>query len=309
MQFSLDTRPNSNTIDLLPLVLSKLSNVKPNSEGWTARCPVCFQNGGNDKTGNHLKIWRSGAYSCVVDKTHSSGIYALAGEKGSGHYEGGSTDTPQPEPQIETERTWPSSVLARLIRDDSYWHGRGISSATLAPFKGGVATIGQMKNRYVFPVFDDDDRIIGFDGRRIDGKPDKPWKILGPSSEFVWGGLDEIETTKRAILVESIGDSLMLREHGVPDSICLFGLNLSQAVLGKLVALSPDQIIVSTNFDTQHCAGQQAAIKIKKTLDTLFNFDIVSILHPAAKDWGCASHDQIQAAFNPPAEPQPDQPS
>lgn len=276
------------------------------------QCPQCAANGA-DKSQQHLVVYEDGRFGCVVDSSseHSKAIFALIGFGGSGD----SVDpAPPPEPRVEIPPVWNQDCLARLIKDHGYWEGRGISAATVEPFRGGVATVGQLKNRYVFPMFNVEGEIIGFDGRWTlptpppapPGGKGKPWKILGPSSSFIWGGIDEAQSAGRAVLVESIGDSLMLREHGVPESLCLFGANLSNALLGHLISTSPREIIVSTNRDQPRtingCAtypGQEAAIRIQRTLNRFFDEGVVRIVHPpkGVKDWGEASGDQIQAAF------------
>lgn len=281
----------------MSLDISKLECVKRGASKIEAACPAC-RKAGNDRTGNHLVVFNTGAYGCTVDRSpaHSAQIYALVGSTVVGDM---GEITPQSEPQIELPKIWPISLLDGLVHDDTYWHGRGISSDTLVPFRGGVATQHQMKGRYVFPIFNAQGEIIGFDGRRIDGKPEVKWKILGPSSRFVWGGLDDIESTRRAILVESIGDSLMLREHGVPDSLCLFGSHMSPAVLAALISMNPDRIIVSTNRDTKHTVGQDAAARIVGVLARFFSEERLSVVLPpyGVNDWGEATRDQIAAAF------------
>lgn len=272
---------------------------------------------GSDKSAQHLAIFANGKYGCAVDNSpeHSRAIYALLGTDGSGHV-GSLTGAPEPEPTVEMERVWPAELLDRLIRDHSYWEGRGISEATVAPFRGGVATSAQMADRYVLPQFNEHGEIIGFSGRCLRTMSDadrkrfnRPkWKHLSSSSRFVWGGLDEIEDCRRAVLVESIGDSLALREHGVPESAVLFGTALSQALLGWLIAADPQEIIVSTNLDTPKLIngvmrrpGQDAAIRIHRALTQFFSAEAVRIVHPpqGVKDWNEATAGQIGEAFAP----------
>ena len=125
------------------LDLSKLQNVKPTPNGWQAACPVCRANG-SDSTGNHLGILKDGRWSCIVapnDKLHNRNIWALAGD--------GSDDVSITHPhdldsQIEIDTEWEMSALDRLVKDYSYWEGRGISENTVKPFLGGVANNGKM---------------------------------------------------------------------------------------------------------------------------------------------------------------------
>ncbi len=302
----------------MSLDLSKLVGVKRLSDKTTAACPQCRAEG-LDSSGNHLVLYPDGRFGCCInsDSAHRQAIWRLAGD-GKGSNE--SVPAEEQQPQIEMERTWNPSVLDRLVKDYSYWAGRGISEATIAPFRGGVAVDGQMKDRWVIPIFNDDGLVIGFTGRCLKQmtkeerkKFNRPkWKHISSKSLFVWGDIDEVESTRRAILVESPGDLLALREHGVLDVLCVFGTSISQTVIGALVAASPHQIIVSTNRDPVNergqTPGQSAAARIKKTLDTFFNSDTVEVRLPpeGVNDWGEATREQIHATFNqsptPPSE-------
>lgn len=284
---------------------AKLRNVKPCADGWTAACPSCGRDG-RDQAGEHLKIWRTGAYSCAVhpgDDAHNKAIFAIAGIGGGGEV---TLEEPAPTRQIELPKSWPVDVLDGLVKDRSYWNGRGVGDFTVAPFRGGVATKGQMKGRYVFPIFDplNDDKVIGFSGRLVAPNPDAPtWKILGSKSLFIWGDPDECESTHRVILVESIGNALKLREYGVADVLCMFGTTLSQVLLAKVIAINPSTIIIATDRDVEKHgkrAGQDAADKIRRTLSKFFDESVIQTVFPAEggpKDWGAADEAAIKAAF------------
>lgn len=283
-----------------------------------AQCPVCAANGA-DQSRNHLVVFDTGKFGCVVDDSpaHSKAIWQLVGHGGSGEAALDLGAPPEAPVFEEPPRVWEADLLPRLLKDHSYWAGRGISEETVAPFRGGVATTGQLAGRYVFPIFNEDDEIVGFDARCLKplsaeerkriGRP--KWKHLGRSSSFVWGGLDAVEEYRRVVLTESVGDSLMLREHGVPETLCLFGTNLSEALLAHLISVNPLSIVISTNLDEPKLMsgrmvrpGQAAAIRIKRTLDAFFDEGVAVIVHPTSKDWGCSSREEIHATFLPPPE-------
>ena len=150
------------------------------------------------------------------------------------------------------------SLLLKLTKNDEYWNNRGISSSTLAPFNGGVATTGKMYNRYTFPVFDNKDNIIGFSGRDVspfslEGRP--KWKHIGDKKEWVYPlkvNVEDIKKCKKIILLESIGDMLALRENGINNSIVTFGLNISAKIIYILIALNPDKIVIAFNNDSDN---------------------------------------------------------
>lgn len=287
----------------MPLNLSKLQNVKATSDGWVARCPVCHA-GGGDSTGNHLRVWKDGRWSCIIapgDKQHNKSIWGLVGDGADSDLNWiNETSNEQP---IEIDVEWEMSALDRLVKDYSYWENRGISQATIEPFNGGMATVGKMANRWVIPIFNNNDKIIGFTGRRLDKKPEMKWKHVGKVGKWVWGGLSEIEESKRIILVESPADLLSLREKGQSDCLCLFGVNLSQSLLAHIIAANPEKIIISTNNDLNHDVGQKAAGKIKTILDKFFDSSRIEIRLPqleSCKDWNdvlLVNPDHIKETF------------
>lgn len=269
----------------MPLDLNKLQNVHVTSDGWVSACPLCRQNGADSK-GNHLRIWKNGAFSCVVapgDKTHNHGIILLAGD---GAVDGEVYVQDDSVPQIELPRTWDSSVLARLIQEHTYWVNRGVKEEVLVKLRGGVATEGIMKGRYVFPIFDqrDDSKIIGFTGRAISDKQNPRWKHFGKVGTWVWGDMDEIAAQRRAVLVEGAGCRLALESRDIHIGLPLWGVNISAAVLGALIAANPERIDISLNNDVKHDVGQRAAAKVKATLDKFFSPQVARITLPPAKD-------------------------
>jgi len=284
----------------VPLDITKLQNLRNGANGSkTAGCPCCIENG-HDHSLDHLIIYADGRFGCIAnqgDEAHRARIWALAGDGANGD----STAWESSAPPIEIERTWDVGVLDRLVKDYSYWESRGILAETVIPFRGGVATDGQMKNRFVVPIFNSHEQIVGFTGRTLKKGVTPSWKHLGRTAKWIWGGLDEIEESKRVVLVESIADSFMLRQNGVPETLVLFGAKMSEAILGYLIGANPDQIIVATNRDLKHTVGQDAAAKITRTLKMFFFEEKVKIALPNAegkKDFGEMDSTEIESWKN-----------
>lgn len=66
----------------MSLDLSKLAKVRKIGEGYIARCPACAETG-NDRSGQHLKIFPDGKFGCCVftgDHLHRKRIFELAGQ-------------------------------------------------------------------------------------------------------------------------------------------------------------------------------------------------------------------------------------
>ena len=68
----------------MPLDLKKLEKLVDLVDGiMRARCPACAENG-QDKKGEHLRIYPDGRFGCCVfpsDQEHRKQIFALAGER------------------------------------------------------------------------------------------------------------------------------------------------------------------------------------------------------------------------------------
>lgn len=267
---------------------SRLVGLKKSGANWTAQCPACVLSGADLRGKNHLFIASDGRYGCAVDKSdyHSKQIWQLAGDGATGDISINIHQEPE-QPKIEMEKTWDKSVLKRLVKDHSYWVGRGVPESVIEPLQGGIATEGQMKNRYVFPIFNDDDEIHGFAGRALSPKMEPRWKHLGKVGSWFWADSEEIRANRRAILVEGAGCKLSLTVRGHTEAIPLWGINMSQVVLGKLIELDPLEIIVALNNDTKsHSAGQRASAKIKDTLDKFFLPSVTRVILPPVKDFG-----------------------
>ena len=190
-------------------------------------------------------------------------------------------------PTIKQTSTFDRSLLIKLLRDSSYWSNRGISDSTLQPFQGGVATGGKMFNRYVFPVFDSQDNIIGFSGRDIsklslEGRP--KWKHIGDKKEWVFPlkvNLKDLKSAKNLILVESIGDMLALRENGINNCVVTFGLNLTPKIIYSLISINPSKIVIAFNNDgSDNGAGNMAAQAAQNKLRDYFDINQIVIKLP-----------------------------
>ena len=197
-------------------------------------------------------------------------------------------------PTVKQTSTFDKSLLLRLAKDFSYWNNRGISNDTLEPFQGGVASGGKMFNRYVFPIFNNKEDIIGFAGRdlskvSLENRP--KWKLLGDKKEWVYPAKVNVKELKKAdeiILVESIGDMLALRENKISNCLVSFGLNISPSLICFLISLNPKKIIIAFNNDGLFTgAGNRAAETAKKTLTNYFDLSQIKICLPnEAKDFG-----------------------
>lgn len=200
----------------------------------------------------------------------------------------------KPKAIVTQIQTYSKSSLLRLRNDHSYWLQRSISESTLRPFQGGVATTGKMYNRYIFPIFNSRDDIVGFAGRDVSSNPDakRPkWKLIGDKKEWAFPfkiNFQDLKRQKEVIIVESIGDMLALRENGITNTVVTFGLTLSNKILLSLISLNPKRIIIAFNNDSLNSsAGNVAAESVEKKLFNYFDPSQVLIRLPeSSKDFG-----------------------
>ncbi len=204
-------------------------------------------------------------------------------------------------PEIKSPKVFDKSCLSKLVRNHIYWQGRGISEETISQFKGGIIAEGKMKNRYVFPIFDAKDRLVGVSGRytkeiKYDSIP--KWKHIG--DKYAWKyplflNHEIIKEHNSVFLVESIGDMLALWEAGAKNSIVTFGLDISSAIMGTLLRFDLGKIYVSFNNDSKkNSRGNMAAEKVKNKLLNHFDPSQIEVKLPSKNDFGDMTKQEIK---------------
>ena len=188
------------------------------------------------------------------------------------------------------QKTFPKEWLTRLKREHVYWEKRGVSRTTVEKFMGGVALNGRMMNRYVFPIFDETNKIQGFNGRDLIKNSNRvKWKLMGKKKGFCYPTFlnnDILKKQKEVILVESIGDMLALWDNGIKNVIVIFGLFVFPSVIKKLLEISPHTIVIAVNDDSLNkSAGNNASVRIQRQLNAYFDADKI-ITHLPPKDKG-----------------------
>lgn len=190
--------------------------------------------------------------------------------------------------------------LLKIIPNHEYWVNRGISEETLEEFKGGVVEAGIMAERYVFPIFNYENELVGLAGRDLtEGNEKRPkWKHYGGKSTWKYplkNNFKLLRQKKEIILVESIGDMLSLWDAGIKNSIVTFGLDISTEVLNSLIKADPNKIFISFNDDSaNNSAGNKAAKKGEKKLKKFFDSDQVFIKLPTGGDFGDMTPEEIK---------------
>ena len=205
-------------------------------------------------------------------------------------------------PEIKSPKVFNKTCLSKLVSNHMYWQSRGISEDTVSQFKGGIIGEGKMKNRYVFPIFDAKDRLVGVSGRytkpiKYDSIP--KWKHIG--DKYAWKyplflNHKSIIKEKKVFLVESIGDMLSLWEAGVKNSIVTFGLDVSSTIMGVLLRFDLDKIYISFNNDSnKNSRGNFAAKKVEQKLLKHFDPNQIEVKLPTKNDFGDMDTKEIQS--------------
>ena len=203
---------------------------------------------------------------------------------------------------LKCMKTYSGENLSSLTPDHSYWVERGVPEEVVKEFRGGVDNGiegGKMQGRYVFPIFNSKEKIVGFSGRLIStptGKSTPKWKHLGQKINWVYPAFLSkriLQSEKKVILVESIGDALALYNCGIRNAIVTFGLDIGVGVLTYLLRLNCKRIIVSLNNDAETEAGNNAARKMYDTITKHFDKDRVHICLPDKNDFGDMSKEEI----------------
>lgn len=209
------------------------------------------------------------------------------------------TITRVPRQKISIPEIFDKECLMRLSQDYSYWEGRGVLETTLKRFGGGIAYKGKMAGRYIFPIYNHRDDLVGFAGRDIFNNAERvKWKLLGTKDKWVYPAFlnsEVIKNTRSVVLVESIGDILSLFQAGVENVLVTFGISLSSGILNFLIRTDVQKIIVSLNNDSVNggACGNEASKKIKHRLLSYFDESQVEINLPPKKDFGEMTVEEI----------------
>tara|TARA_B100000085_G_scaffold273922_1_gene289961 strand:+ start:12305 stop:13342 length:1038 start_codon:yes stop_codon:yes gene_type:complete len=194
--------------------------------------------------------------------------------------------------RVTMEKTYDKDCLNRLLPHYDFYEKRGISSKTLSTFQAGLCTEGKMYQRFVFPIYNKQNKIHGFSGRYMGISENAPkWKHMGVKSKWLYPHhISEkfITQSNEVILVESIGDVLSLYENNYKNSLCCFGTDISPSLCSYLVQCNPSKIFISLNNDSSKDfnVGLFGAIKIFFKLFTMFDYDKIFICLPNKNDFG-----------------------
>ena len=202
--------------------------------------------------------------------------------------------------KITAEKIFEKDCLDKLLPHYAFYNKKGIPDFVLEDLYSGLATEGNMYQRYVFPIFNENSDIHGFSGRDMSGQKDRPkWKHMGKKSSWVYpfyvpqkdGNskfLNDVIEKKSIFLIESIGDLISMHSNGVLNTGVLFGLNIGSKLLSFLMSLDLKNIYISLNNDqeSEHNRGQIGAISLFLKLSKYFDKNKLVIAPPNKNDFG-----------------------
>ena len=201
--------------------------------------------------------------------------------------------------RIESEKVYEEKALEKLLPHYDFYIKKGISESVLRKLQGGLATSGQLYQRFVFPIYNKNLEIHGFSGRDMMNKNNRPkWKHVGRKSNWLYplylpaiGGeliRGHIEKVGSIVLVESIGDLLACHEQGIHNVVVSFGLDISPTLICEMVEINPSRIIISFNNDADKELNRGLEASIKNYLKLLNHFDPhkLQICLPTKNDFG-----------------------
>lgn len=182
-------------------------------------------------------------------------------------------------------------MLSRLIKKHDYWIERGVKKDTLEMLEGGVTYNGKMSYRYVFPILNLKDELIGFSGRALNNDPNYPkWKHIGAKTNWCYPlkwNIQHIMDKRQVILVESIGDMLSLWDNGIKNVLVTFGVDVSPKIIEFLLKIDANKIIIAFNNDEENnFVGNRASEDAKTQLCKFFDESQIVIAIPTKKDFG-----------------------
>lgn len=210
-------------------------------------------------------------------------------------------------PKMDIPTFFSHKEVETLVPHYSFYNKKKISDNTLKLYRCGMAMSGKMNGRFVFPVFDENGKVVGMSGRILLPSSSAPkWKHIGVKRDWIYPinikprnddnpFLNSIEEKKEIILVESIGDSLALTQNGFFNHIVLFGVDISSKQIGFLLSQNPSKIIISLNNDKEKAdnTGLNSSIKIYLKLLEFFEVSKLQIILPLKKDFGEMNESEI----------------
>jgi len=155
---------------------------------------------------------------------------------------------------------------------------------------------GNFDNRIIIPICEEGE-VKGFVGRDYTSNSDL--RYLFPTDwkkdnyMFNW---DNIDPTKRIIIVEGLFDAMSLVERGYTNTISILGTKFNIHRIKKMIAKGVKEIILCLDMDLESKAGQEATKKIASQINNIFK--VYNAELPIGKDPDECSADELYKVFS-----------
>jgi 5S rRNA maturation endonuclease (ribonuclease M5) len=177
-----------------------------------------------------------------------------------------------------------------------YFFDRGYKKSTLKHFNvGDCSERGIMKDRAIIPIYNDDgSKVVAAIGRST--KEYRNPKFLfyptGFNKRFYFynyhNAIEKARETSCLYILEGQGDVWRMFEAGVSNAVSIFGKNISNEQMQKLVKLPVTRLIILTDNDQ---AGRESKVEIQRKLSRMYKLTFPTLSH---KDVGEMSPREIK---------------
>lgn len=170
-------------------------------------------------------------------------------------------------------------ILKKLKKDYNFYSMQGISEKTLETFRSGLADSGDFKNRYVFPIIQEERKelkIIGFSARDTTYKSKIKWIHMGDTNSWCYPfflNKENILKKNTIIIVESIGNLIRLWDNGIKNALCSFGCHINYGILKCILSHNIKKVVIAFDNDFPDRNGVRAGLHgAKKSKEKLSKF-------------------------------------
>lgn len=167
------------------------------------------------------------------------------------------------------QKQFKESCLSKLKNPIRYVEKRGLDPLIVNEMKGGIATTGAMIHRFVLPVRNIDNKIIGFTGRSIIDVEPKWLHYLKKSINLfnVQRAKKYIPTNRSLIVCEGPFDAIKIEMAGYKNVVSILGNKITDGQIAILNKIGLKKIILAIDADEAGINGaQKSRMKLERCL-------------------------------------------
>jgi hypothetical protein len=252
---------SSKLVDVLPQIIKQLG-IRHHMAGEyiQCRCPIHPSDGDSSMT-----VFPDGGWQCWTSNCNQiwgsklAGLIRALGADPEQLLKGVEYSTTYTDYEIDVDLpTFDATreeIRARLEIPSAYYLNRGFSAEILDRFDVGNSHSGPMKNRAVFPIYNQDWKLTGCAGRTLlDKAYIQKWKYSkGFKASCTFFGINHayqsMLRTKTIVLVEGMSDVMRMQEYGIVNCVGALGAKLSKGQVKVLENAGIKNIIIALDPD------------------------------------------------------------